>query len=272
MTYTPAIPTGGYAGWLILNRTMAKQEAAFVQTAAYQRNEDYFREKIGSITSAEELVADRRLLAVALGAFGLDDDINSKAFIRKVLAEGTQASDSLANRLSDKSYFKLAEAFGFGDYETPRTAEAGFADGILEKYKNRQFEVAVGEVNESFRFALTAQRDLPEIAAKSSSNNTKWYQIIGSSPLASFMQTALGLPTAVSSLDVDRQLEIYQQKAKTLFGTDDLAAIVSADGMDKLIKSYLVRTQLTEGTSATGQSAALQILQGTSTNLLSLLL
>jgi len=35
MTYTPAIPTGGYAGWLILNRTMAKQEAAFVQTAAY---------------------------------------------------------------------------------------------------------------------------------------------------------------------------------------------------------------------------------------------
>ncbi len=274
MTYTPAIPIGGYAGWLVLNRTMEKQEAALTQTASYQRDEDYFREKIGTITSAKDLVADRRLLSVALGAFGLDDDINSKAFIQKILEEGTQASDSLANRLSDKSYYALSEAFGFGDYDTPLSTETGFADEILEKYKTRQFAIAVGDVNESFRYALTAQRDLPTIAATSSSSNTKWYQIIGSEPLAAFMRTALGLPEAVSSLDVDRQLEIYKEKAESQFGSSDLASVISGDGMDKLIKSYLVRTQLTEGASTTGQSAALQILQGSgsTTNLLSLLL
>ncbi|HEY0214227.1 MAG TPA: DUF1217 domain-containing protein [Paenirhodobacter sp.] len=274
MTFTPAIPMGGYAGWLVLNRTIEKQEAAFTQTASYQRDDDYFRSKIGSITSAEELVADRRLLSVALGAFGLDDDINSKAFIQKVLTEGTQATDSLANRLSDKNYYKLSEAFGFGDYDKPLSAAEGFADKILEKYKNRQFETAVGNVNESFRYALNAQRELPEIAAKSSSTNTKWYQIIGSEPLAAFMRTALGLPESVSSLDVDRQVQIFKDKATSQFGSSDLATLIAGDGMNNLIKSYLVRAQLTEGVTTAGQSVALQILQGSgsSTNLLSLLL
>ncbi len=274
MTFTPAIPMGGYAGWLVLNRTIEKQEAAFTQTASYQRDDDYFRSKIGSITSAEELVADRRLLSVALGAFGLDDDINSKAFIQKVLTEGTQATDSLANRLSDKNYYKLSEAFGFGDYDKPLSAAEGFADKILEKYKNRQFETAVGNVNESFRYALNAQRELPEIAAKSSSTNTKWYQIIGSEPLAAFMRTALGLPESVSSLDVYRQVQIFKDKATSQFGSSDLATLIAGDGMNNLIKSYLVRAQLTEGVTTAGQSVALQILQGSgsSTNLLSLLL
>ena len=39
--------------------------------------------------SAADLVADRRLLKVALGAFGLEGEIDKKAFIRKVLEEGT---------------------------------------------------------------------------------------------------------------------------------------------------------------------------------------
>ena len=49
----------------------------------------YFEDKIASVTTAEDLVADRRLLSVALGAFGLDGDINSKFFVQKVLRDGT---------------------------------------------------------------------------------------------------------------------------------------------------------------------------------------
>jgi hypothetical protein len=61
-------------------------------------------------------VGDRRLLEVALGAFGLDDDIRNRFFIRKVLEEGTTSpSRRFANRLSDKRYLALAETFGFGD-------------------------------------------------------------------------------------------------------------------------------------------------------------
>lgn len=276
MSYTPVIPFSGYAGWKLLNRTMEMQKAAFTASADIQRNEDYFREKIGSITTAKELVSDRRLLSVALGAFGLDDDINNKYFIQKVLEEGTLDTESLANKLSDKTYLKLSQAFGFGDYSVPRTALSDFADEILEQYETREFEVAVGDSDNDLRLALAAQRDLSELASKSSSENTKWYSIIGSESLASVMRTALGLPDSTSSLDVDQQISVYKNKAESVFGSSDPSEFSDTNKVEKVIKLFLLRSQLENGSSTGSGSAALQILQSASgnpsANILSLLL
>ena len=93
-------------------------------------------------------MADRQLLKVALGAFGLDSEIDKKAFIRKILEEGTTAPTALANRLTDKSYHKLSAAFGFGDPGGANTGDDGFAAKIVEAYKTRAFEAAVGEVRQ----------------------------------------------------------------------------------------------------------------------------
>ncbi|MBD3785494.1 MAG: DUF1217 domain-containing protein [Sphingomonadales bacterium] len=262
MSYTPVVPLSGYAGWKFLNRTIEKQQAAFVASAEIQRNEDYFREKIGGIKTAEELVSDRRLLTVALGAFGLDDDINNKYFIRKVLEEGTLDTKSLANKLSDKSYLALSEAFGFGDFSTPRTVLSDFADGILAKYEARQFEIAVGNADQAMRLAMTVQRELPELAADDASESTKWYQIIGSPALSEVMRTALGLPDSVGSLNVDQQVNVYKQKTEQIFGSSDPSQFAGAEELDKLLKSYLLRAQLTDTSSISSGSAALQLLQG----------
>ena len=106
---------------------------------------DNFREKIESIKTAEDLVADRELLSVALGAFGLDDDINNTFFIRKVLEDGTIDDDALANRLSDSRYADLSEAFGFGTPGFTRTSLSFFADEIVDRYEAQQFQQAVGD-------------------------------------------------------------------------------------------------------------------------------
>ncbi len=82
MSFTPVVPVGGYAGWTFLARTREAQKQAFVASASQQRDEAYFRAKIGGISTAEELVADRRLLSVVLGAFGLEADIDNRYFIR----------------------------------------------------------------------------------------------------------------------------------------------------------------------------------------------
>lgn len=274
MSYTPIIPASGYAGWKILNRTMTTQKAAFVASAEIQRDEDYFREKIGSIKTAEDLVADRRLLKVALGAFGLDSDINNKFFIRKVLEEGTLDSTSLANKLADKTYLKLSQAFGFGDYDTPSTGLSDFADEILAKYEARQFEIAVGESDDTFRLALAAQRDLPELASGTSSDNTKWYSVIGSKTMSAVMRTAMGLPESVASLDVDQQLEIYKQKSEKVFGTSEFSTFSDTETLDKMVRLYLVRSQLASSSSVSSGSTALQLLQSPSSgsSMLSILL
>ena len=80
MSFVPILPLSGAAGWAMLKRTMATQTAAMQATPEMARDTDYFRANIGKVTTADQLVGDRRLLKVALGAFGLEADIGNKAF------------------------------------------------------------------------------------------------------------------------------------------------------------------------------------------------
>ena len=118
MSFQPTIPLGGVAGWTFLKRTLATQKSAHAASSQLDREAIYFREKIGTIKTAEDLVADRRLLRVALGAFGLSGDLNNRFFIRKVLESSALDTKSLANKLSDKRYGELSPAFGFGTFAT----------------------------------------------------------------------------------------------------------------------------------------------------------
>ncbi|TCM87052.1 DUF1217 domain-containing protein [Rhodovulum steppense] len=263
MSFQPILPIGGYAGWRFLERTMERQQEAFNKSTTVQREIDYFAEKIGKVTNADEIVSDYRLLKVALGAFGLQDDIGSKFFIRKVLSEGTSADDALANKLADKSYFKLAEAFGFGGSGPPRTQEPGFAERIAKAYRERSFEVAVGQQNNDMRLALNIDRDLGGIAQDESSDRGKWFSVMGSGPLRQVFDTAFGLPTAFAALDLDRQLEVYRDKAKAMFGSSEAAQFTDPDKREKLIKMFLIRSEIASGGGnySPGQTA-LTLLRG----------
>ncbi|MCV2881797.1 DUF1217 domain-containing protein [Actibacterium sp. XHP0104] len=262
MTFQPIVPMGGYAGWRFLQRTMPAQQAAFERSPQMSRDISYFEEKIGDITSAEMLVADRRLLNVALGAFGLDDDINNRFFIRKVLEDGSQESDALANRMADKRYLHLSKAFGFGDFDTPNTQLSDFADEIIANYKTRQFERAIGAQNENMRLAMNMLRELSDLAAEDSSDETKWFSIMGSKPLRAALETALGLPSEFAALDIDRQLEVFRTKSAKAFGTTEASQLASPETQDKLLRLFLARSEaLAMPAHLTGATTALALLQ-----------
>lgn len=245
MSFTPAIPLSGYAGWAFLKRTMPIQQASFNAVPQNKRDEDYFREKIGSIKTAEALVNDRRLLKVALGAFGLDNDINNKFFIQKVLQDGTLKETALANKLADKQYEKFSAAFGFGNFSIPNTALSDFPNKIIDAYRTRQFEAAVGTQNNDLRLALNIERELPAIAGKAgSSENAKWFTVMGNTALRTVFQTALGLPSNTATLDLDQQLGIFKSRAKSQFGSDSVSQFTNPAAMDALIKKFLVRSEV----------------------------
>lgn len=261
--FQPIIPTGGYAGWQFLSRTLGSQLEAHGTSVVQQRDTDYFREKIGAIATPEALVADRRLLSVALGAFGLDEDINNKFFIQKVLSDGYSDPKALGNKLSDKSYLALTKAFGFGEGVLPRTGLSTFSEEIISAYKVRQFEIDVGNQNENMRLALGAKRMLTDIAAKSSGNDTKWYQIMGNPPLRNVFESALGLPKSFGALDVEKQLETFKSISERRFGTSDLSEFGETQIQEKLIRLFLLRADVEAGASgSTPGSIALQLLGG----------
>lgn len=262
MSVGPVIPFSGYAGWAFLKRTQARQEATLSASPLMRRDETYFREKIGSIKTAEELVNNRRLLSVATTAFGLEGDLNNKYFLKKVLSDGTLDKADLSNRLADKRYLEFSKAFGFGDFSVPNTQMSDFADKIIAQYKSKKFESAVGETNNSLRLALNADRELEALSRTSSTTDTKWFTVMGNTPLRRVFETALGLPSSFASLDIDQQLSTLKQKSEKLLGDDGFAQFSNPAKREELIRTFLIRDDLASaGVSVTSRGyGALQIL------------
>lgn len=263
MTYQPIVPFGGFSGWTFLSRTRETQQEAFDQSATVQRDTDYFAENIGKIETAEQLVADRRLLDVALKAFGLGDDINNKYFIQKVLEDGSIDSDALANKLSDKRYLEFTKAFGFGDFDTPNTVLSSFPEEIVSSYKEKEFEVAVGNQDDNMRLALSIDRELTAIADLTTSDNGKWFTIMGNGPMREVFETALGLPSSFGSLDIDQQLDVFREKTDRLFGDGEITQFADPEKRKDLVRAFLARAEIAQFNTATltGGAAALTLLQ-----------
>ncbi len=262
MTFQPVVPFSGNAGWAFLTRTRETQEEAFQRAPALQRDTDYFRETIGGITSAKDLVADRRLLTVALGAFGLEDDLPNKAFIEKVLSEGTLDRDAFANKLADKRYAALAEAFGF-DLAPPNTVLSTFPDELVSSFQARRFEQAVGNQDPAMRLALGLDRELQTIADREISEDGLWFTIMGTPPLRKVFEGAFNLPSTFGSLDVDRQLEVLKEAASRVFGDSSVRQFTQPDKQEELVRRFFVGSE-TAGLGATSVrgSVALSLLQG----------
>jgi hypothetical protein len=261
MSYQPVVPLGGLAGWSFLNRTLETQTNAFNSGGQITRDTEYFEKNISSIETPEQLVSDRRLLRVALGAFGLEDDLDSRALIQKVLEGGTQKSDALATKMADDRYSEFADAFGFGNSGGRRTANPGFGAEITAQFRRSQFEVAVGNQDESMRLAMDAQRNFSDIADQKGSDEVRWLKIMGNPRLRKVFETALGLPESFGQIDLDKQVEVFAERASRQLGLGDLTQLSDPEVQDAIIERFLLRDQMDGFASQSSASMALTLLQ-----------
>jgi len=240
MSFQPLVGQGGYAGWRLLARTGETQKALVARDPQVARDAAHVREKLGKVGSADELVSDFRLLRTTLSAFGLEADANNRFFIRKVLESDLSDSKSLANRLSDKRYRALAEAFRFGAGAGP---SAKLADEIVGRHVSAELERRVGTIDGNLRMAMSAERELKALGASTASDNTRWYSILGSAPLRKVVEGALGLGTEFGKLPIDRQLAEMKARSGKLFGSESPSVFAEPANVEKLIQRFLVRAQ-----------------------------
>jgi hypothetical protein len=260
--FQPVIPFGGLTGWRFLQSTYDRQFETFTKSVELKRDVEYFTENIISVETAEDLVKDRRLLSVALGAFGLQDDLNNRYFIKKVLEEGTLNDDSLANRFADPRYAELSKAFGLGPGETRKTAEPEFGRRLVDRFQENRFEVAAGEQNSAMRIALYAKREVKNLADSDGSVDTKWFKIMGDPPLRSLFEKALNLPKSFGQIDIDQQLGVFKERAAKQFGTSDVGVFSDTAKLDDLVTKFIVRDQISNfNSSLSSGSIALALLQ-----------
>ena len=74
-----------YTSYNLITKDMLKSLNRTGSEAVNQREADYYKENIGKVATVDEFLDDYRLYSYAMKAYGLEDMIYAKAFMRKVL-------------------------------------------------------------------------------------------------------------------------------------------------------------------------------------------
>jgi hypothetical protein len=265
VTFLPAVGAGGLAGFKLLDKSAPQQRAAFEKTPEVKRNIAYFEANIAKAKTPEDLIKDRRLLTVALGAFGLGDEISKGAYVRKALESDTADGRSFVRRIADARYLEFAKAFGYGDLTKGSNVELeSFKKDIIQRYKQVEFERAVGRADGDIRLALNFRREIGKIANGESADKIGVLQVLGQRPLRELLTTALGLPSGLARLDVDRQKEIVEQRMEQAFGSESVAVFKDAKKVEDAIRRFFAvkQTQSNAAALASGSGYSLLSTQG----------
>lgn len=261
MSFVPSLSGNGYSGWRLLQRTMPAQAEALARSAPNLRDAEYLRRKIGTVQTAADLISDRRLLRIVLTGFGLEADLNNRAFLERVLESDPEAPRSLVNRLADKRYLEMATVLGFGNATPRNRSSPAFADRLIAQVNSRKFETAIGEKDASMRLALALDRDLTAIAERDSSDPAKWFAVLGSPSLRKVFETAFRLPASFGALELDRQVSILTRATARVFGSGSLSQFSQSEQREELVKRFLLAEQVRNVSTTSSDRTALTLLQ-----------
>jgi hypothetical protein len=174
-------------------------DSEFVQTET-----TYYLANIGKVKSVKDFMADNRLFTYALAAYGLDSTTEDMDFIEKILDGGTRDPDSPANQTDDVRYQAFVAAFDFEGMGETATTFSRAQQPAVDKYLRQTLEENAGDENEGVRLALYFERKAPTL--------TSFYEVLADPALSSVIRTALSLPDSFASADIDKQVQLFEQK------------------------------------------------------------
>ncbi|KMO42243.1 hypothetical protein VQ03_11410 [Methylobacterium tarhaniae] len=169
--------TSTLTSYMLLSRNLATSLQRKGAEPIVARETTYYQANIGKVKSIDDFMADRRLYNYAVKAFGLEDMGYAKAFMRKVLTEGTASPTAFANRLADDRYVAFARAFDFSRGASAAGTDAVVvAGGSLVPAGSAQFSLP-GALATSYDFSGTNEARFT-ISSQIEAGNTKSVTIV----------------------------------------------------------------------------------------------
>ncbi len=200
------------------------------------RQSEYYLKHIGDVKSVDDFLNNYQLFSYAMKAHGLEDMTYAKAFMRKVLEEGTDKSDAFANTLVDKRYKEFADTFNFARYGGTATAFDKTQQGTVDKYYRQTLEEQAGQQDEGVRLALYFQRKAPGIENA--------FQLLADKAMLKVTQVVLGLSEATGAVNVDKQAAMIEKRL-------DITDLQDPEKLDRLLNRF---TSLWEAQNSTATS------------------
>ncbi|MHB2263950.1 DUF1217 domain-containing protein [Aliihoeflea sp. PC F10.4] len=165
----------------------------------------YYLSTISTITSADGLLANDRLLDYALRAHGLEDRADDKAFLKNLLDGGVENAAAFGETDEEKAELEaFVRAYNFAEHGAQATTFTKAGTGAMGAYLRQTLEEDAGNQNEGVRLALYFERKAGGI--------TSWYEVLGDRALGQVVRTALGLPDSFAQADIDRQVKFFESR------------------------------------------------------------
>ncbi len=243
------------ADYTRLTTDMSKSLTQVEQQPDVSRDTAYYLANIGNVKSIDDFLNNYKLYSYAMKAFGLDDMIYAKAFMRKVLTEGVATSDTFANKLSDSRYRDFAAAFNFAALGSNATQATAATTDVASQYATQTLEQNAGDQNEGLRLALYFTRKASSI--------TSPYQILADKALTQVVQTAEGWSSMISSSDIDMQAKMITDKI-------NLTDFQDPTKVTKFVQRFAALWDANQAQSDTSSNPALVLITGASTSSVSL--
>lgn len=239
--FTPSFGGGSsLSQWRVLQNNLDRQIDAFRDNPVVQRDIAYVRENLADVKTPDDLLGDYRLYSFAMKAYGLESQIFARGLMDKVLSEPLEEPESTVNQLIDSKFREIAAGFRFNsEFGPPRTADPGFAEELIRRFTQNQFEAATEDANPAIRLALYFERKAPEI--------TDVYEILADKALGRVARGIAGLSEQTVNMDIDAQAKLLEDRL-------NLEDFRDPDKLAKMIDTFLVRSDIANG--PTGVNAA----------------
>ncbi len=234
---------GGASAYLIFKsyeKSGDKQFEKFKDQPQVQKAVDYFKQKAPTIKTVEDFFKDRKLLEVALSAYGLEGDMNALGRLKKVLTSDPKDDKSLVNRMRDPRYTEMNDAFKFASLGTAKLGMQTFLQDVTDKFQRNQFEKSLGNGDPALREAAYFRR-------MASKMNSVW-DVLGDKVMRTVVTKTLGLPDQVVNQSIDKQGALVTDKI-------DVAKFKDPKWVDQFLEKYLVKKDAERGgVAGTGSS------------------
>lgn len=230
----------------LVDATEDKQHDLIRNDPRHARAIEHFYENIEAVETVDDLMADPELYAFVMRAYDLEDQIFGKAMMEKILKSNVEEDDALINRLTDSRFRDFYDGMGFGEdgIGNLNTILSGWQDKMVERYVDRHFINDNSEQNETLGTVLEFRRKVESIESP--------LDILTDKQMTQFFQRSLGLPSSLSGLDIDRQIDILTDK----FDFEDLK---DPKEVDRMITRYVAISDALSGQAAANNGALLML-------------
>ena len=228
-----------------LDTIMPKREEVMAKDKLLQKDLEYFKENIKKVKSLDEFFDNYKLLEIALRAYGLESEIQKKAFIKKVLTSDPNDVTSLMNRVRDSRYREMAADFllhlGNAKFRTDSLVE-NVTHKLIATAVEKQLDQQAPGIRQAIHFKRAA--DAGDINGP--------YDLLSNPVLRDVALGARNIPIEIVFQEVEAQ-------GRTLERFFDFNRFSDPVYVDRIIQQYLVQADLQNAQAGQGETLNLSL-------------